>query len=45
MITWLNTSYPSQSFFYDAYEIGPDAMGYSEINITWNEIKTCLSRQ
>jgi hypothetical protein len=33
------------SFFYDAYEIGPYAMGYPEINITWNEIKTCLSRQ
>lgn len=33
------------SFFYDAYEIGPYTMGYPEINITWNEIKTCLSRQ
>jgi hypothetical protein len=33
------------SFFYDAYEIGPYAMGYPEINITWSEIKTCLSRQ
>jgi hypothetical protein len=33
------------SFFYNAYEIGPYAMGYPEINITWNEIKTCLSRQ
>lgn len=33
------------SFLYDAYEIGPYAMGYPEINITWSEIKTCLSRQ
>lgn len=33
------------SFFYDAYEIGPYAMGYPEIKITWDEINTCLSRQ
>ncbi len=33
------------SFFYDAYEIGPYAMGYPEISITWKEISNCLSMQ
>lgn len=31
------------SFFYDAYEIGPYAMGYPEISLTWLEIEDCLS--
>jgi len=31
------------SFFYDAYEIGPYAMGYPEISLTWNEIENSLS--
>lgn len=31
------------SFFYDAYEIGPYAMGYPEISLTWLEIEHCLS--
>ena len=31
------------SFFYDAYEIGPYAMGYTEIGLSWLEIEDCLS--
>ena len=31
------------SFYYDAYEIGPYAMGYPEISLTWLEIENCLS--
>jgi hypothetical protein len=32
------------TFYYNAYEIGPYAMGYPEISITWEEIQSCLSR-
>jgi hypothetical protein len=32
------------TFYYNAYEIGPYAMGYPEISITWEEIKSCLTR-
>lgn len=31
------------SFYYDAYEIGPYAMGYPEISLSWLEIEDCLS--
>jgi hypothetical protein len=32
------------TFYYNAYEIGPYAMGYPEISITWEEIQSCLGR-
>ncbi len=32
------------TFYYNAYEIGPYAMGYPEISITWEEIQSCLTR-
>ncbi len=31
------------TFYYNAYDIGPYAMGYPEIALTWSEIQTCLS--
>ncbi|MEN9334208.1 MAG: hypothetical protein RLY35_1388 [Bacteroidota bacterium] len=31
------------NFYYNAYDIGPYAMGYPELLLTWEEIQSCLS--